>query len=77
MTRHPSEGSEDVAIYYVNDRKIEVYGFWSLHTPNGQYDYFDIYLDDSLDKLNDYPWYRKLIPTREETLIKMFDIEKD
>ena len=39
--------------------------------------YFDIYLDDSLDKLNDYPWYRKLIPTREETLIKMFDIEKD
>ncbi len=71
MVRHPSEGNKIVAIYYIDDHKVEIYGYWDLLTPNGQYSYFDIYLNDSLDKLNEEPWYKPICPTKDEVMKKI------
>ena len=72
MIEHPSEGNEKLAIYYVGDDKVEVYGYWDLKTPNGEYSHFYIYVNDSCDPVNVLPWEISFIPSREEVIEKFF-----
>ncbi len=72
MYDHPGEGNESVAVYYIGENKVEVFGYWDLKTPNGQYSHFYIYVNDDVDPLNIYPWCIPIIPTREEVEEKFF-----
>jgi hypothetical protein len=74
-------GNELVATYYIGHlgvtrRKFNVYGCWDKETPENEFDFFDVYLDD--DKTQECinegePFYD--MPSREE--IKEFVKEND
>lgn len=38
-------GNQNLAIYYVNGKKVYIYGCWDKETPNNDFDFYDIYLE--------------------------------
>ena len=59
------QGDEQVATYEIAGKTINIYGCWDSETPEGEYDFFDIYEAVSGECLNlGSPFYTK--PTQAE-----------
>jgi hypothetical protein len=58
-------GNEQVATYYYQGLSFHVYGCWDKETPEGAFDFYDIYVNNECINLGE-PWYE--FPTRDEVI---------
>ena len=73
--KRKNEGSTLVAVYYINNKKIQVDGCWDNQTPEGKYDFYDLFSENGNCLNLGNPIYDEGygVPTYEDT----YEILKD